>query len=183
MVKDQEGLKIRVNLDNREWISKTVEISLKIMHYALKAGLDVTLGLGQAIPDLAELKSDIVKLDGISDSDRTAVLKGGESMELKEAWLSIQQILEPQLRNNYSKLFKLYQVKNVRLELGGHAWVCEECMSKGTRSLLQLSLKIRDYTHVIGKLMNDQKELLRTNAKFRALASLGSSLRLVRDMP
>ncbi|BBN08638.1 hypothetical protein MPTK1_4g13150 [Marchantia polymorpha subsp. ruderalis] len=134
IVKDQEGLKIRVDLNNRAWISKTIEISLKVMYYAVKAGLDVTFGLGQAIPDWADLKSDIVKLDGISYSDRSAVLKGGESMELKEAWLRIQQTLAPQLRDRYSTIFKLYQVKYVRLELGGHAWVCEECMSKGIRA-------------------------------------------------
>ncbi|BFI11124.1 hypothetical protein MPTK1_3g20795 [Marchantia polymorpha subsp. ruderalis] len=134
MVKDQEGLKIRANLRNRACISKTIDISLKVMYYALKAGLDVTLGLGELIPDLADLKSDTVRLDGISDSDRSAVLKGGESMELKEAWLRIQQTLAPQLRDSYSKIFKLYQVKYVRPELGGHAWVCEECMKKGLRS-------------------------------------------------
>ncbi|BFI13320.1 hypothetical protein MPTK1_4g16340 [Marchantia polymorpha subsp. ruderalis] len=134
MVKDQEGLKLRVDLNNRAWISKTIEISLKVMYYAVKAGLDVTFGLGQAIPDWADLKSDIVKLDGISYSDRSAVLKGGESMKLTEAWLRIQQTLAPQLRDSYSTIFKLYQVKYVRLELGGHAWVCEECMSKGIRT-------------------------------------------------
>ncbi|BFI24792.1 hypothetical protein MPTK2_1g14900 [Marchantia polymorpha subsp. ruderalis] len=133
-VKDQEGLKIRVDRYNSSWIGKTIEISYKIMYYAAKAGLDVTLGLGQAIPDLADLRSNIVKLVGISDSDRRAVLKGGESMELQEAWLRIQQTLAPELRDSYSANFKLYQVKYVSLELGGHAWVCEECMDKGFRS-------------------------------------------------
>ncbi|OAE27340.1 hypothetical protein AXG93_441s1000 [Marchantia polymorpha subsp. ruderalis] len=128
IVKDQQGLKIRLDQENGAWIRKTIEISLKVMYYVVKAGLDVTLGLGQAIPDWADLKSDIVKLDGISNRDRRAVLKGGESKELKEAWLRIQQTLAP---INYSAIFKLYQVKYVRLELGGHAWVCEECMNKG----------------------------------------------------
>ncbi|BFI22820.1 hypothetical protein MPTK1_8g16169 [Marchantia polymorpha subsp. ruderalis] len=130
-VKDQEGLKIRVDRYNSSWIGKTIEISYKVMYYATKAGLDVTLGLGQAIPDLADLRSNIVKLGGISDSDRRAVLKGGESMELKEAWRRIQQTLAD---INYSESFKLYQVKYVRQELGGHAWVCEECMNKGRLS-------------------------------------------------
>ncbi|OAE23036.1 hypothetical protein AXG93_1592s1000 [Marchantia polymorpha subsp. ruderalis] len=113
-VKDQEGLKIRVDRYNSSWIGKTIEISYKVMYYATKAGLDVTLGLGQAIPDLADLRSNIVKLGGISDSDRRAVLKGGESMELKEAWRRIQQTLAD---INYSESFKLYQVKYVRQEL------------------------------------------------------------------
>ncbi|BFI31332.1 hypothetical protein MPTK2_3g20675 [Marchantia polymorpha subsp. ruderalis] len=134
LVKDQEGLKIRFDRENCGWIRKTIEISFKLMYYAAKAGLDATLGVGQAIPDWGDLKSDIVKLDGISDRDRRAVLKGGESMELEEAWLRIQQTLAPRLRDNYSSIFKLYQVKYVRLELGGHAWVCEECMEKGRRS-------------------------------------------------
>ncbi|OAE34436.1 hypothetical protein AXG93_4875s1560 [Marchantia polymorpha subsp. ruderalis] len=129
-VKDQEGLKIRLDRENCQWIRKTIEISFKIMYYAAKAGLEKTLGLGQAIPDWEDLKSDIVKLDGISDRDRRAVLKGGESKELKEAWLRIQQTLAPQLQDSYSAIFKLYQVKYVSLELGGHAWVCEECMNK-----------------------------------------------------
>ncbi|BFI42891.1 hypothetical protein MPTK2_8g12920 [Marchantia polymorpha subsp. ruderalis] len=131
-VKDQEGLKIRLDLENCEWIRKAIEISYKVLYYTAKAGLTSTVGLGQAIPDWADLKSDIVKLDGISDRDRVAVLKcGGESKELKEAWLRIQQTLAP---INFSKIFKLYQVKYVRPELGGHAWVCEECMNKGIRS-------------------------------------------------
>ncbi|OAE25800.1 hypothetical protein AXG93_4016s1000 [Marchantia polymorpha subsp. ruderalis] len=120
LVKDQEGLKIRVDRYNSSWIRKTIEISYKIMYYATKAGLATTLGLGQAIPDWADLKSDIIKLVGISDSDRSAVLKGGESMELKEAWLRIQQTLAPQLRDSYSATFKLYQVLttcNVQAEL------------------------------------------------------------------
>ncbi|OAE24270.1 hypothetical protein AXG93_1528s1200 [Marchantia polymorpha subsp. ruderalis] len=96
-----------------------------------KAGLDVICGLGQAIPNWEELKSDVVRLDGISDCDSMAVLKGEESKELEEAWLSIQQTLA---HINYSAIFKLYQVKYLRLELGGHAWVCEECMNKGHSS-------------------------------------------------
>ncbi|OAE30536.1 hypothetical protein AXG93_977s1220 [Marchantia polymorpha subsp. ruderalis] len=95
-----------------------------------RAGLEKTVGLGQAIPDWADLKSDIVQLD-VSDRDRVAVVKVGESKELKEAWLRIQQTLE---HVNYSAKFKLYQVNYVRPELGGHAWVCEECMNKGRAS-------------------------------------------------
>ncbi|BBN18719.1 hypothetical protein MPTK1_8g04890 [Marchantia polymorpha subsp. ruderalis] len=128
MVKDQEGLKICVDLNNHAWISKTIEISLKVMYYAVKAGLDVTFGLGQAIPDWADLKSDIVRLDSISNSDRRAVVKAGESEELTQAWLRIQKILGD---INYAKIFKLYQVKYEGVESGGHAWVCEECMKEG----------------------------------------------------
>ncbi|OAE26975.1 hypothetical protein AXG93_1707s1000 [Marchantia polymorpha subsp. ruderalis] len=134
MIKDQEGLSIRVDRWNSSCIWKIIEISSKFIYDAAKAGLDVTSGVGEAIPDRGDLKSDIVKLDGISDSDSRTELKGGESMELKEAWLRIQQTIAPQLRNRYSTIFKLYQVKYVRLELGGHAWVCEECLNKGFRS-------------------------------------------------
>ncbi|BFI21632.1 hypothetical protein MPTK1_8g04761 [Marchantia polymorpha subsp. ruderalis] len=135
-VEDQEGLKIRLDLEKWGWIQKTIEISYKVIYYAAKARLNGTLGIVQAIPALADLESDIVKLDGISREDRKAVLKGGESKELNEAWLRIQQILAPELQNSYSycKIFKLYQVKYVSLEKGGHAWVCEECMNKGLRS-------------------------------------------------
>ncbi|BFI08641.1 hypothetical protein MPTK1_2g23755 [Marchantia polymorpha subsp. ruderalis] len=133
-VQDQEGLKVRLDGENCGWIGKTIKISFKVMYYAAKAGLDVTLGLGQAIPDWEDFKSDIVELDGLSDHDRRAFLKGGDSKELREAWLRIQQTLTPQLQDRYSAIFKLYQVKYVRLELGGHAWVCEECMVKGLRS-------------------------------------------------
>ncbi|BFI16335.1 hypothetical protein MPTK1_5g20875 [Marchantia polymorpha subsp. ruderalis] len=139
-VKDQEGLKIRLDWKDCGWIRKTIEISFKFMHYAVKAGLDVTLGLGQVIPDWADLKSDIVKLDGISDRDHRAVSKGEDSKELREAWLRIQQTLGTQLRDSYSSIFKLYQVKYVRLELGGHAWMCEECMDKGLRTGILLGI-------------------------------------------
>ncbi|BFI06849.1 hypothetical protein MPTK1_2g06620 [Marchantia polymorpha subsp. ruderalis] len=133
-VKDQEGLKLRLDLEKWEWIRKTIEISYKIIYYGAKAGLTKFFGLGEAIPDWADLESDIVNLVGISSEDRMAVLIGGESKELQEAWLRIQQILAPQLLNRYSEIFKLYQVKSVSLEKGGHAWVCEKCMNKGLRS-------------------------------------------------
>ncbi|OAE31844.1 hypothetical protein AXG93_685s1120 [Marchantia polymorpha subsp. ruderalis] len=129
-VKDQEGLNIRLDKENLTWLRKTIEISCKVVYYAVKAGLERTLNLSSMIPDWKDLELDIVKLDSISDRDRRAVLKGGESMELKEAWLRIQQTLAPQLRDSYSAKFKLFQVKYVSLELGGHAWVCEECMHK-----------------------------------------------------
>ncbi|BFI21640.1 hypothetical protein MPTK1_8g04945 [Marchantia polymorpha subsp. ruderalis] len=131
IVEDQEGLKICVDLNNHARISKTIEISLKVMYYAVKAGLDVTFGLCQAIPDSADLKSDIVKLDSISNSDRRAVVQTGESEELTEAWLRIRKILGD---INYAKIFKLYQVKYEGVESGGHAWVCEECMKEGIRT-------------------------------------------------
>ncbi|OAE30780.1 hypothetical protein AXG93_3522s1000 [Marchantia polymorpha subsp. ruderalis] len=115
-VKDQEGLKLRLDLEKWEWIRKTIEISYKIIYYGAKAGLTKFFGLGEAIPDWADLESDIVNLVGISSEDRMAVLIGGESKELQEAWLRIQQILAPQLLNRYSEIFKLYQVKSVSLE-------------------------------------------------------------------
>ncbi|OAE25345.1 hypothetical protein AXG93_4620s1600 [Marchantia polymorpha subsp. ruderalis] len=130
MVKDQEGLKIRLDWEDCKWIRKTVEIMYKVMYYAAKAGLAKTVQLGQAIPDWADLTSDIVKLVSISNEDRRAVLKGGEK-ELQEAWLRIQQTLAPHLQNRYSELFKLYQVK---YDKAGHAWVCEKCMKNGLRS-------------------------------------------------
>ncbi|BFI22812.1 hypothetical protein MPTK1_8g16135 [Marchantia polymorpha subsp. ruderalis] len=133
-VKDQEGLNIRLDKENLTWLRKTIEISCKVVYYAVKAVLERTLNLSQVVPDWKDLESDIVKLDSISDRDRRAVLKGGESMELKEAWLRIQQTLAPQLLDSYSAKFKLFQVKYVSLELGGHAWMCEECMHKGLRS-------------------------------------------------
>ncbi|BBN19878.1 hypothetical protein MPTK1_8g14480 [Marchantia polymorpha subsp. ruderalis] len=130
-VKDQEGLKLRLDLEKWEWIRRTIEISYKVIYYGAKAALTKFCGLGEAIPAWADLEADIVKLDGISSEDRKAVLTGGESKELQEAWLRIQQILAPELE--YSKIFKLYQVKYVSLKKGGHAWVCEECMNKGLR--------------------------------------------------
>ncbi|OAE27258.1 hypothetical protein AXG93_59s1010 [Marchantia polymorpha subsp. ruderalis] len=133
-VKNQEGLKIRLDLENCKWIRNIIDISFKIIYYAVKGGLGATLGLAAAVPDWQDLKSDVVRLDGLSVRDRRAILKGGDNKELREAWLRIQQTLTPQLQDRYSAIFKLYQVKYVRLELGGHAWVCEECMIKGRRA-------------------------------------------------
>ncbi|OAE32963.1 hypothetical protein AXG93_673s1400 [Marchantia polymorpha subsp. ruderalis] len=125
MVKDQKGLKLRLDGENRWWIRSIMEISFKIIYYAAKAGLDVTIGLDQAIPGWEDLKSDIVRLDGYSDTARSEVLK---STLLKEAWLKLQQCLAGQLIWRYMAKFKLHLVS---LELGGHAWMCEECMRKG----------------------------------------------------
>ncbi|OAE26840.1 hypothetical protein AXG93_2549s1000 [Marchantia polymorpha subsp. ruderalis] len=116
IVEDQEGLKIRLDLENSSSISQIINISYKVMYYSMKAGLDFLFRLGQAIPEWEDLKSDIVQLDSISDDDRRALLKGGESKELQVAWLRIQQILAPQLQNRYSEIFQLYQVKYVNLE-------------------------------------------------------------------
>ncbi|BFI17081.1 hypothetical protein MPTK1_6g03067 [Marchantia polymorpha subsp. ruderalis] len=127
-VEDQEGLKIRLDSEKWGWIRKTIEISYKVIYYAAKAALTKFCELGDAIPAWEDLESDIVKLDAISSEDRNAVLTGGYSQELQEAWSRIQQILEPELQSRYSKIFKLYLVK---LEKGGHAWVCERCMKKG----------------------------------------------------
>ncbi|OAE30377.1 hypothetical protein AXG93_3612s1000 [Marchantia polymorpha subsp. ruderalis] len=139
MVEDQEGLKIRVDQFNKKWIAKTIEIFYKILYYVAKGAVGKYFPLGQVVPDFADLKSDIVKLDGISDKDRRAILKAGNSdlrailkaggsEELKQTWLRIQKTLGV---INYEKIFKLYQVKYKRVELGGHAWVCEECMDTG----------------------------------------------------
>ncbi|BBN19947.1 hypothetical protein MPTK1_8g15140 [Marchantia polymorpha subsp. ruderalis] len=133
IVEDQEGLKIRLDSEKWGWIRKTIEISYKVIYYAAKAALTKFCELGDAIPAWADLESDIVKLD-VSSEDRKAVLTGGDSQELQEAWLRIKQILAPELQNRYSKIFKLYQVKYGSLEKGGHAWVCEKCMNKGLRS-------------------------------------------------
>ncbi|BFI43109.1 hypothetical protein MPTK2_8g15075 [Marchantia polymorpha subsp. ruderalis] len=132
-VKEQEGLKLRLDWENWGWIRKTIEISYKVIYYAAKAALTKFCELGDAIPAWADLESDIVKLD-VSSEDRKAVLTGGDSQELQQAWLRIKQILAPELQNRYSKIFKLYQVKYVSLEKGGYAWVCEKCMNKGLRS-------------------------------------------------
>ncbi|BFI22660.1 hypothetical protein MPTK1_8g14575 [Marchantia polymorpha subsp. ruderalis] len=76
-IKDQEGLKLRLDLEKWEWIRRIIEISYKVIYYGAKAALTKFCGLGEAIPAWADLESDIVKLDGISSEDRRAVLTGG----------------------------------------------------------------------------------------------------------
>ncbi|OAE22667.1 hypothetical protein AXG93_2675s1000 [Marchantia polymorpha subsp. ruderalis] len=131
-VKNQEGLKLRLDRENSGWIRRVIEISYKILYYAVKVGLDVTLGLGEAIPQWDDLKTDVVQLDNISDIDCWAIRNGGHSVQLNEAWSRIQQILAPELKDSYSKIFRLYRVK---YKNGEHAWVCEECMRKGRLSI------------------------------------------------
>ncbi|BFI21641.1 hypothetical protein MPTK1_8g04950 [Marchantia polymorpha subsp. ruderalis] len=132
-VSDQEGLRLRLDSENVEWIQKTIEISYKVIYYGAKAALPKFLSWGAGIPAWEDLESDIVKLVGISSEDHRAILTGGESKELQEAWLRIQQTLAPQLQRFYSVIFKLYQVKYWSLGKGGHKWVCEKCMNKGLR--------------------------------------------------
>ncbi|OAE18407.1 hypothetical protein AXG93_3426s1000 [Marchantia polymorpha subsp. ruderalis] len=129
-VKDQEGLKLRLDRENSGWIPTIIEISYKVLYYAVKTGVDVILGVGQAIPDWDALKTNIVKLDSISDIDRSAIRKGGHSEQLNETWLRIQQTLAPQLKDSFSRIFNLYLVKYVGPQNGGHAWVCADCMHK-----------------------------------------------------
>ncbi|KAG6550309.1 hypothetical protein Mapa_008270 [Marchantia paleacea] len=145
IVKDQEGLELRLDQENRGWLRNISEISCKIVYYVVKAGLHVTLGLGQALPELGDLETVLplsvasVALDSISSDDRVAFTKGEESMTLNEAWLRMTQALKPQLENKYSKIFKLYQVKYVHLEGGSYAWVCEQCMTRGLRTRILTS--------------------------------------------
>ncbi|OAE18870.1 hypothetical protein AXG93_1944s1060 [Marchantia polymorpha subsp. ruderalis] len=102
-------------------ISLQQQLQSMLGAFMSKAGLDVTLGLGEATPQWYILKTDIVKLDDISDIDGWAIRKGGHSVQLNEAWLRIQQTLAPQLKDSIPKIFKLYQVKYVRQPNGGHA--------------------------------------------------------------
>ncbi|KAG6553513.1 hypothetical protein Mapa_004425 [Marchantia paleacea] len=145
IVKDQEGLELRLDQENRVWLRNISEISCKFVYYVVKAGLHVTLGLGQALPELGNLETVVplsaasVAIDSISSDDRVALLKGEESMTLNEAWLRMTQALAPQLENKYSKIFKLYQVKYVHLEGGGYAWVCEQCMTRVLRTRILTS--------------------------------------------
>ncbi|BFI28666.1 hypothetical protein MPTK2_3g01435 [Marchantia polymorpha subsp. ruderalis] len=129
-VKGQKGLKLRVDLKNSGWIARIIDISYKFLYYGVKAG--TLLWLGKAIPQWDDLQTDIVRLKSISEIDCLAIHNGGHSVKLNEAWLRIQQNLAPLLKDNYSKIFKLYQVKYLRQQNGGHAWVCEECMRKGS---------------------------------------------------
>ncbi|OAE35709.1 hypothetical protein AXG93_1154s1640 [Marchantia polymorpha subsp. ruderalis] len=122
-VKDQKGLKLRLNKENSGWIPRIIEISYKVLYYVVKAGLSSTLGLGDAIPQWNDLLTDIAKLDDISQPDGRAIRKGVRSEELNEAWLRIQETLARRLKDDYSKIFKLYPVKYVRQQNGGHAWI------------------------------------------------------------
>lgn len=62
-VKEQEGLKLRLDRENCKWIRRIIEISYKVIYYGAKAALTKFCGLGQAIPDWADLETNIVKLD------------------------------------------------------------------------------------------------------------------------
>ncbi|KAG6550296.1 hypothetical protein Mapa_008257 [Marchantia paleacea] len=122
IVKDQEGLELRLDQENRGWLGNISEISCKFVYYVVKAGLHVTLGLGQALPEFGNLETAVplsaasIALESISRDDCVALTKGEESMTLNEAWLQMRQALAPQLENNYSKIFKLYQMKYVSEE-------------------------------------------------------------------
>ncbi|KAG6550363.1 hypothetical protein Mapa_008326 [Marchantia paleacea] len=145
IVKDQEGLELRLDQENRAWLRNISEISCKFVYYVVKAGLHVTLRLGQALPELGNLETAVplsaasVALDSIRSDDCVALTKGEESMTLKEAWLRMTQALAPQLENKYSKIFKLYQVRYGHFEGGGYAWVCEQCMTRGLRTRILTS--------------------------------------------
>ncbi|OAE25372.1 hypothetical protein AXG93_4620s1870 [Marchantia polymorpha subsp. ruderalis] len=119
-VKGQEGLKLRVDLENSGWIARTIDIAYKSVYYVVKFG---AFSLGKTIPQWDDLQTDIVRLKNISDIDGWAIRNGGRSMQLNEAWLRIEQTLAPLLKDKYSEIFKLYQVKYVRQQNGGHAWI------------------------------------------------------------
>ncbi|KAG6550361.1 hypothetical protein Mapa_008324 [Marchantia paleacea] len=106
IVKDQEGLELRLDQENRGWLGNISKISCKFVYYVVKAGLHVTLGLGQALPEFGNLETAVplsaasVALESISRDDCVALTKGEESMTLNEAWLQMRQALAPQLESN-----------------------------------------------------------------------------------
>ncbi|KAL3692505.1 hypothetical protein R1sor_006156 [Riccia sorocarpa] len=139
VVDDQAGLKLVIGDKDKEWLRRIVGVSLKVFWFLLKAGLQVGLAAGNALPEIDSslgLKSGLVvgqvTVEKLQELKSLPVIEGTEMTE--EVW----RILRGQLSNIYiPETFKLQQVKyypgRVKVE-ESCAWLCDTCIANGKKN-------------------------------------------------
>lgn len=112
VVKDQPSFLISLEKEQLRWITCILNFSWNMIYYIVKAGLHVTVGLGQTVPDLGDMQVrpyvlvaqaavENLVIDNIMSSEHVDMNK---NMPFTEAWRRLRTLLAPHLRNNYSRL-------------------------------------------------------------------------------
>ncbi|KAL2610675.1 hypothetical protein R1flu_029248 [Riccia fluitans] len=141
IVGDQPGLKLIIGDQNKELLRWILVNSTRVFWFLLKAGVQVTLGAGSVIPELAHhslgSKAGLVladmTLDKLKRLGSLPVMEGSQMAE--EMWMFLKNQLPPEKK--ISSSFKLYLVKYnpgmVAVE-ESYAWLCEKCIDKGKKN-------------------------------------------------
>ncbi|KAL2610645.1 hypothetical protein R1flu_029218 [Riccia fluitans] len=141
IVEDQPGLKLIIGDQNKELLRWILVNSTKVFWFLLKAGVQVTLGAGSVIPELAHhslgSKAGLVLADMTLEELKTlgSLPVMEESQMAEEMWMFLKNQLPPEKK--ISSTFKLYLVKYnpgmVAVE-ESYAWLCEKCIEKGKKN-------------------------------------------------
>ncbi|KAL2610651.1 hypothetical protein R1flu_029224 [Riccia fluitans] len=140
IVEDQPGLKLIIGAQNKELLRWILVNSTRVFWFLLKAGVQVTLGAGSVIPELAHhslgSKAGLVLADMTLDELKTlgSLPVMEQSQMAEEMWMFLKNELPPE---KISSSFKLYLVKYnpgmVAVE-ESYAWLCEKCIEKGKKN-------------------------------------------------
>ncbi|KAL2610568.1 hypothetical protein R1flu_029141 [Riccia fluitans] len=141
IVEDQPGMELIVGDKNKELLRSILVNSTRVFWFLLKAGVQVTLGAGSVIPELADLslgsKAGLVfadmTLDKLEKLDSLPVMEKSQMAE--EVWMFLRDQLSPEKKTSSS--FNLYLVKynpgTVSVE-ESYAWLCKKCIVKGQKN-------------------------------------------------
>ncbi|KAL3692501.1 hypothetical protein R1sor_006152 [Riccia sorocarpa] len=141
VVDGQAGLELIIGDKNKEFLRRIIGISLRVFWFLLKAGLQIGLAAGNALPELADaaleftgdLVLDTIPLEKLKELESLPVMRQTEMTE--EVWM----YLKDQLSNiSLAQSFKLHLVKYNPgiVEVGkSYAWLCEKCIAKGKNAL------------------------------------------------
>ncbi|KAL2642454.1 hypothetical protein R1flu_010041 [Riccia fluitans] len=141
IVEDQPGMKLIVGDKNKELLRSILVNSTRVFWFLLKAGVQVTLGAGSVIPELADLslgsKAGLVfadmTLDKLKELDNLPMIEKSQMAE--KVWMFLKNQLPP--KNNISSYFKLFLVRYNRGTVAveeSYAWLCEKCIDKGKKN-------------------------------------------------
>ncbi|KAL2610477.1 hypothetical protein R1flu_029050 [Riccia fluitans] len=141
IVEDQPGMKLIVGDKNKELLRSILVNSTIVFWFLLKAGVQVTLGAGGVIPELADLSLGSIAGLVFADMTLDKLKKLGslpvmeKSQMAEEVWMFLRDQLSPEKKNSSS--FNLYLVKynpgTVPVE-ESHAWLCKKCIDKGQKN-------------------------------------------------
>ncbi|KAL2610569.1 hypothetical protein R1flu_029142 [Riccia fluitans] len=147
IVEDQPGMELIVGDKNKELLRSILVNSTRVFWFLLKAGVQVTLGAGSVIPELADLslgsKAGLVfadmTLDKLEELDSLPVMEKSQMAE--EVWMFLRDQLSPEKKTSSS--FNLYLVKynpgTVPVE-ESYAWLCKKCIAKGQKNKVLMLL-------------------------------------------
>ncbi|KAL2610606.1 hypothetical protein R1flu_029179 [Riccia fluitans] len=141
IVEDQPGLKLIIGDQNKELLRWILVISTRVFWFLLKAGVQVTLGAGSVIPELAHhslgSKAGLVLADMTLNELKTlgSLPVMEQSQMAEEMWMFLKNELPPEKK--ISSSFKLYLVKYIPglvVVEESYAWLCEKCIDKGKKN-------------------------------------------------